>query len=474
MIRILFLSFVLFLAANSGVVAQDGLDKAFKKPPSEVTWGGIFKDFFGNDRYQKSYALIIGVSGFSRFSDLPTQNDPLRMKDFLVEKAGFDHVHVLTEGHVTRERVRELIERDFRGLIEENDRFLLYWSGHGLTQRNAIGQNVGLFPTTNSSPSDIFSMVRMSELSSWTAWLQAEQTLFLFDACFSGHGGVSAQSNVNATLDDMSRPSRHILTAGTANQETFASERLDGGVFTRAILDGLGGLADTSQGGFGPDGIISINELEIYVKQRVREERLAHDWRKPLSPQLYGVGSNEGQFFFLSPVEKASMTTTESVIPNGQFSFGMPMTAAASRTTTEPPVNGALTEAALSPVFADLSSVGWKEVQIRLKLFGLDPGMADGILGRRTRLAFNEWQRQRNFIATDLMTNEQLRLLREETQTAYLEWLQTDIAPSPAVPRSSATQTQAPRNTASPWLDDQGCLREPDGSFVTGFLDRCS
>lgn len=469
LIRTLFSFLVIFLTAQQGAVAQAAIDQSFIKPPAEVTWGGILNDFFGNDRYRKSYALVIGVSSFSQFTDLPTSNDPLRVKDFLVEKAGFDHVHVLTERHVTRERVRELIERDFRELVERSDRFLLYWSGHGLTQRNAIGQDVGLFPTAQSSPTDVFSMVRMSEISSWTAWLAAEQTLFLFDACFSGHGGVSAQSNVNTTLDDMSRPSRHVFTAGTANQETFASERLDGGVFTRAILDGLGGLADTSQGGTGPDGIISVNELEIYVKRRVREERLAHDWRKPLSPQLYGFGSNEGEFFFLSPVEKASLVASENVVPSGSFSFGIPMTAKAPKVSFDPAPDRPPADAGPEPMFVELNAVGWREVQRRLKLFGLDPGNVDGIPGSNTRSALNAWQLQRGFFVSELMTKEQLELLRKETQVAYLDWLKLQNAPPPVEP---AKPTSTSRN--SRWMDANGCLREPDGSFVPDFLDRCS
>ena len=232
------LAAALVLGLSMGPSLAAGFDEAFVKPADEKTWGELLLDFFGQDRYGKSYALVIGISAFDDFSDLPTGKDPIRVKDFLIEKAGFDYVHLLTEENVTGPRVKELIQRDFFTKVGPNDRFFLYWSGHGVTEVDGTQQNIGLFPTAQTQKNDIFSMIQMRDISSWTGWLKAEQTLFIFDACFSGHGGVTAQSNTRVTLDDFSKESRHILTAGTRDQETFASERLDGGVFTRSEYGG--------------------------------------------------------------------------------------------------------------------------------------------------------------------------------------------------------------------------------------------
>lgn len=308
LVKLLF--FCVFFSGKA--LAFEATDQSFIKPNTEKSWGERFFELFNQADFGKSFALVIGVSRYSEFSDLPTSEDPHRVRRYLMSDADFDYVHVLTEENVTVERVRELIQRDFKELVGENDRFLLYWSGHGATEKSGIGREVGLLATSKSNESDVFSMIRMTDISRWTEWIPAKQTLFIFDSCFSGHSGLKAQSFKNLTLRDMSKPSRHILTAGTADQETFASEHLKGGVFTRAVLDGLDGLADASQGGSEPDGIISVNELEIYVKNRVRQERQRHNWQKDLSPQLFSIGSSEGEFFFVSPHSKNRNTEVSS------------------------------------------------------------------------------------------------------------------------------------------------------------------
>lgn len=285
--------------------AVGGLDWTYERPNEQRSWGDHFLRFFGFRHYERNYALVLGISSYAHFTDLGTSEDPLRMARYLIEQAEYDHVRVLTGSEVTPDRVREVIQQELFSVVGERDRLLVYWSGHGVTRLNVANDAVGLLPTSTSRPDDVHSMVLMQDLKDWVLdWVRAEQVLFLMDACFSGHGGTRAMSDERLDrLEDVARPARQMLTAGTSDQQTFVSERHEGGVFTRAVLDGLAGGADqfdpVTQA--VPDGVITSSELNAYVRERVRIERDAHDWHPPISPQLINFGQPTGEFFFLSP-----------------------------------------------------------------------------------------------------------------------------------------------------------------------------
>ena len=141
------------LLALSGTSVTAGIDKVYKKPDTEKSWGQQLADFVGYSGYQKSYALVVGVSNYmdGGYPDLPTENDALRMRDYLINEAGFDYVHLVTEEKVTPARINSLMLRDFRKRIDTNDRFLFFWSGHGIDEPNAIGGKEGFLPVANFS-----------------------------------------------------------------------------------------------------------------------------------------------------------------------------------------------------------------------------------------------------------------------------------------------------------------------------------
>lgn len=276
-----------------------GVDKVYRKDSSQKTWGQIFSDFFGYSGYQHSYALIIGISDYDDYRDLPTKSDPSRVKDYLFKEAGFDYVHVLTEEKATEQRITQLMVDDFPRLIDSNDRFLLYWSGHGVTRSVGAGKR-GYLPLA-STPKDRYSrMVSMHDIHRWDSLLEATQTLYLLDSCFSGLAGSAPQGRLNTlTIQQLVRPSRQILTAGGEGEQTIVIDRLGGSVFTAAVLDGLRGAADTTSA-YERDGVVSVNELELYIRKRVALERELSGWGKSITPQLRDLAVNEGEFFFLT------------------------------------------------------------------------------------------------------------------------------------------------------------------------------
>lgn len=177
--------------------------------------------------YNKSYALVIGISQYQdkTFADLPTEDDPIDIANYLCTQGGFDHVRLLTEDKVTLSRVRGLMEDYYPKLLNANDRFLFYWSGHG--EDEELGSlSLGHLPVQKSQSETYSTMIKMKEITLWDERLKrkSKQTLYLIDSCFSGLVGFIGQDSKSKklTLEQLAHSSHQILSAGTGTQKTLA------------------------------------------------------------------------------------------------------------------------------------------------------------------------------------------------------------------------------------------------------------
>lgn len=315
--------------------AAEGIDQVYETE-STTTWGERLFSAFQRPNFNKSYAVVIGVSSFRDFSTLSNPEDPERIKNYLLDEAGFDYVHLLTEDKVTPERVRQIMVDELRTKIGEQDRLLFYWAGHGATLKNGE-RSFGYLPTARSGHDEYSTMLDMEDLAKWDKRLNAKQTLYLLDACFSGGAAVIPQSDNQArTLKQIARPSRQIITAGLADQETFVLPELGSSVFTNAVLDGLRGRADLAIDGV-KDGVISARELELFIKKRVDDVRTEVEWKHPITPQLSRLpNSEEGDFFFFSPKTVAAAKEQEDEPTSRQPAETQAMSEAKTKTERLP------------------------------------------------------------------------------------------------------------------------------------------
>ncbi len=313
------------------VKAVSGIDRPFLKTASEKTWGEHLVDAVGFGGFSKSYALVIGISDYAGgYDDLPTGKDAQRMAAYLIEEADFDYVHLLTEDKVTKERVTELMGEEFPNLLDANDRFLFYWSGHGDTRTVASGDGrFGYFPLWNTEPQRWSRMIAMEDVKRWDRFLPARQRLYLLDSCFSGLAGTVAKSATpqDWRIEQLAQPSSHVMSAGTESERTIASDRWGGSLFTMALLEGLRGAAD-ARSRYVPDGIVSLSELKSYVQERVLNERQAEGWRDQITPQVRDLLTSSGEFFFLvdgdQPIQTAPSTLpTVNAVPKGDRPAGV-------------------------------------------------------------------------------------------------------------------------------------------------------
>jgi hypothetical protein len=264
----------------------------------------------GAPPFNKSYALLLGVSNYKYMKKLSLVNDDLKkMQEFLLSR-GFHVVRVQDE-KLTLASVRSPQEY-FAAKINPDDRLLVYFAGHGVPREEG-GRHRGYLALINSPASGVnpADAIAMDDFVAWTRRISAKHLLVLLDACFSGlavrgfdiklevrSGDSGPQSAAQPDPKSLYRlstaPGRYLLMAGNEKQQSIASPKWTGGLFTHGVLQGLGGLADTQR-----DGFVTTRELYPWLRQYVETQAEgAGTTLTPLIKDLGPDGSSEGDFVF--------------------------------------------------------------------------------------------------------------------------------------------------------------------------------
>jgi uncharacterized caspase-like protein len=115
------------------------------------------------------------------------------------------------------------------------------------------------------------------ELAARVSALRAGRVVLLLDACHAGEvaGGVS-----NAKLaGSLARDLGIVFASSSGSEYSFEDPALGHGVFTAALLEGIGGKAD-----YSGNKIVDWSELQLYVSARVRD--LSRGSQHPTVPRL--------------------------------------------------------------------------------------------------------------------------------------------------------------------------------------------
>jgi hypothetical protein len=267
--------------------------------------------------YDRSWAVVIGIDDYQhpRIPKLGfAVNDARAVQSTLLEQ-GFrqDHIFALLNGDATKRRIEGILGDDLRQRVGPNDRVLVFFAGHGKTDKLRSGEDEGYLIPVDGDPARLFAnAISMTSLRQISERLPAKHILFIVDACYSGYA-IFNRAISDALLDEMVRkPAIQILTAG--RKEDTAQERSGHGVFTQVLLQGLRGEAFTGK------SWVALEELGVWMRPRV----YAESNRRQL-PQ-YGTLSGEGQFVFVKP------GTAVAVAPSPPPPLGRPL--------PPPPVSG--------------------------------------------------------------------------------------------------------------------------------------
>ncbi len=215
-------------------------------------------------------AILIASSQFPDEKSLDAlrcpENDVDGFRELLQAKefGAFDEILTLKN-----ERSHEALVKINRALREADadDLTLIYYSGHGKTDRHAelylatVDTQLKVLESTSIPFNRIYSFIRNSDCKS---------IALILDCCYSGAAANSiVKGSVDEKLESASKGSGvYILTASSAFQTAQEREGDQHSLLTKHILRGIQqGEADVNQ-----DGKVSMDDLFRYVEKHVREE----------------------------------------------------------------------------------------------------------------------------------------------------------------------------------------------------------
>lgn len=222
--------------------------------------------------YKKSYALLIAVTEYrhaSEFKRLPQAVAQAQELEKVLRAQGFEILPPLYDRAATADNIRNALRN---APVTEDDRLFVYFGGHGADSVGFNGDRYGYIVPYDAVKATLDEKgIPLEELTGrFSKLIRAKQVLFALDSCQSGlaltrGGDFDSDAERLRALRDieaMSRePGRMFLTAGTGDQPAID---VNGGIFTRALIEAIQGKADVPR-----NGVTTYFELFEYIRTRV-------------------------------------------------------------------------------------------------------------------------------------------------------------------------------------------------------------
>jgi len=179
----------------------------------------------------------------------------------------------------------------------ENDRILVFYSGHGETLEGADGSKKGyIIPYEGKQDNPFGTGFSMSEIATTAQMSKAKHMLFLMDACYSGLmkynvKGLSKTDKQGYLSTVANEKARQLITAGDGNQQVIEKDEWQHSAFTKNLIEGL----DSWDADFNGDGYITADELGLYLRENVTED--SDNLQTPQEGRFEKSGGGEFVFF---------------------------------------------------------------------------------------------------------------------------------------------------------------------------------
>jgi len=249
--------------------------------------------------YSESWALLIGINNYQNEPHLNyAVADAERMHKLLTETLDFprDNVSMLLDKEATLVNIKKEMRKLYE-LAQDNDRVLIYFAGHGITESLPSEGEEGYLVPVEGDRDDLYTTsLPMSEMKRISDRVAAKDMLFLMDACYSGlmgvgNRGLSLDAGAKMSLKKIAAGgSRTVITAGKKGE--IAQERSEWGhsPFVKNLISGLEkGMADNND-----DGYITDTELGQYLTYQVTA-----DTDNKQTPVISRFTTDQGQFVFI-------------------------------------------------------------------------------------------------------------------------------------------------------------------------------
>lgn len=256
-----------------------------------VSWAGkkVVPAQEDNRFKPKLYVLAVGVSKYQN----KDYNLDLAAKDardfaavFQKQKGklyGEVAVRLLTDDKATKDGVLDGLEW-LKREVTSRDVGVMFLAGHGMNDNTGnyyfLPHNVDINQLVRTGVGENDIKITLNAL--------AGKAIFFVDSCHSGNALGTAKTrgiaDVNAFVSELASTENGVIvfTASTGRQLSQESPEWGNGVFTKAVVEGLGGKAD-----FQKNGKITHKGLDYYVTERVKE--LTKGQQSPVSIAPGGI-----------------------------------------------------------------------------------------------------------------------------------------------------------------------------------------
>lgn len=276
-------------------------------------------------------ALLIGIDRYERGVPplLNAVRDVESVGRVLRERHGYE-VELVRDEQATCKTLHERLEQLAQSL-DERDRFILYFAGHGLTEelREDVPGPQGYLLLQDADLKDAATYLPMTELQALLDGLRCRHLLLLLDCCFAGAFRWSQHRNVVVRHAKLYReryerylrdPAWQVITSAAADEKAadFLPSKLPGvrgepgknSPFAQALCSALGDAVDVTDlpvAGQRGDGVILASELYVALEAAFRRGESAQSPQAQAlqKPQIWSIsGRDKGQFLFEVPGRK--------------------------------------------------------------------------------------------------------------------------------------------------------------------------
>ena len=238
---------------------------------------------------KKKYAVIIGINKYKNpnIESLKVAGvDANSIYQLITDPKGGgfskENVKLLLDDQATRESITNAIGEWLPSQVRSGDMVLIFYSGHGGVEPDTTGEepdgNSKYIIPSDSDPNNLFTTaIQNSTITRMLQRVQSNQMVFLIDCCYSG-GTTTGQEIVKSVspsstkvetdvYNELSGSGRVIISASLPDQVSFELPKLNHGIFTYNLLEGISGKAD-----FNQDGAVSlISEMYPYLSREVSQ-----------------------------------------------------------------------------------------------------------------------------------------------------------------------------------------------------------
>ena len=231
---------------------------AVTKGISVVSQGGqslyLYKDYC---------ALVVGVSNYDKWPDLPNAVKDAREVSRSLKRLGFK-VTLVTDP--TSQELKRAMNTLTRKTGQEPDcGIVFYYAGHGETQTLADGTKLGFIiprdcPLLRDDPYGFAERaISTRDIETYSMQIRSKHVLMFFDSSFSGAVFSLEPPALEVISQESALPVRQYIIAGREDEPVP-----DPSMFKRSLLKGLKGDANCIY-----DGYVTGSELGVYLADRV-------------------------------------------------------------------------------------------------------------------------------------------------------------------------------------------------------------